>query len=254
MDPPGFDDFTISPSTTVETLDDLTVEVHITDAGSSGFESAELWLSDADNLLVSNAARITAAHRISGTAFDGTYSLTFTVPANLSEGTYFWGIRIRDASGISFYRDGKGGEWSVETLAAATLFLSPLPPREAWRQKWFQTILNDGNAADDADPDSDGLDNFLEFATDQNPTEATTSPGTITKQGSDLKFTFSRSVAGTSDGVSYSAEWSDTLTGTWSTTGVISSAISSTPTAEQILTTIPAGTGNKRFVRLKVSK
>ncbi|MFZ4776100.1 MAG: hypothetical protein ACOYM3_12085 [Terrimicrobiaceae bacterium] len=190
VDPPGFSAFSVSPSTTVETQDDLTVQVRITDVGPSGFDSAELWLSDMDDLLVSNAVRITAAHRISGTALDGIYRFTFTVPANLSPGIYYWGLRIRDASGISYFRDGKGRVSDNDvTLADATLTVnSTYAPREAWRLKWFQTTDNIDNAADDADPDSDGLNNFQEFAMDQNPTKSNAMPATVNKLGTELRF------------------------------------------------------------------
>lgn len=40
---------------------------------------------------------------------------------------------------------------------------------QAWRNQYFQTINNAGNAADNADPDGDGLGNFLEFALGLNP-------------------------------------------------------------------------------------
>jgi hypothetical protein len=42
--------------------------------------------------------------------------------------------------------------------------------QEDWRQFWFGTPSNTGNAADSADPDGDGLDNRLEYVTGMNPT------------------------------------------------------------------------------------
>jgi|GEM_PF-5453887 len=40
---------------------------------------------------------------------------------------------------------------------------------QAWRNQYFQTINNAGDAADNADPDEDGLGNFLEFAIGSDP-------------------------------------------------------------------------------------
>ncbi len=45
----------------------------------------------------------------------------------------------------------------------------PITPLQAWRYEYFETILNSGDAADDADPDFDGICNLLEYALGGNP-------------------------------------------------------------------------------------
>ena len=43
---------------------------------------------------------------------------------------------------------------------------------DQWRALWFGTTNNSGAAADNADPDGDGLPNFLEYAFGLNPTNS----------------------------------------------------------------------------------
>jgi hypothetical protein len=61
----------------------------------------------------------------------------------------------------------------IDSIAVDTggvyIFGPALTPLEAWRQKNFGTPNNAGLAADTADPDNDGLSNFVEWAFGQNP-------------------------------------------------------------------------------------
>jgi len=41
---------------------------------------------------------------------------------------------------------------------------------QTWRQQWFNSIVTTGNAANDADPDFDGVSNLREYAVGTNPT------------------------------------------------------------------------------------
>ncbi|MFD0893880.1 hypothetical protein KBB96_10685 [Luteolibacter ambystomatis] len=54
---------------------------------------------------------------------------------------------------------------------------APTTPLETWRQLYFQTTENSGNAADLADPDRDGVPNLMEYALGTNPTLATIDNG-----------------------------------------------------------------------------
>ena len=93
----------------------------------------------------------------------------------------------------------------------------PVVPRTlpAWRQQYFGTVDNAGDAANDFDFDRDGLINILEFAFDQDPTLATSRmiPPTVL-DGGELCTSFS-APPGLS-GVNYGAEWSASLgAGSW---------------------------------------
>ena len=66
----------------------------------------------------------------------------------------------------------------------------------------------------------DGETNFLEFATGQNPNAATPARRLLVKNGANLEFTYTRSKAAVTDGVTFAVEWSDTLAaGSWSSVG-----------------------------------
>jgi hypothetical protein len=54
---------------------------------------------------------------------------------------------------------------------------------ESWRKQYFQTAANSGAAADDADPDQDGLANLLERALGTNPTDAKSGPAALVYNG-----------------------------------------------------------------------
>lgn len=64
---------------------------------------------------------------------------------------------------------------SVTVVAASTqtysiTYQSSQTPQETWRQAFFGTTANTGNAADSADPDGDGFTNAQEYAAGTNPT------------------------------------------------------------------------------------
>jgi len=50
------------------------------------------------------------------------------------------------------------------------------PPRHAWRHEYFGSVSGAGDSADLADPDSDGLVNFLEYAIGRSPLAASAAP------------------------------------------------------------------------------
>jgi hypothetical protein len=82
-----------------------------------------------------------------------TFAVTFT-PAGASTRSTTLRITSNDTSASPFTVPLTGTGWT--TL-------------QAWRHQYFETILNTGNAADGADPDGDGLNNFLEFALGRDP-------------------------------------------------------------------------------------
>jgi hypothetical protein len=82
-----------------------------------------------------------------------TFAVTFT-PAGASTRTTTLRITSNDTSASPFTVNLSGTGWT--TL-------------QAWRHQYFGTIMNTGNAADGADPDGDGLNNFLEFALGRDP-------------------------------------------------------------------------------------
>jgi autotransporter-associated beta strand protein len=131
---------------------------------------------------------------------------------------------------------------------------APLTRQEAWRQQYFGSAANLGNAADSFDSDGDGETNLYEFATGQDPFDGTLVSPSILRSGANLEFTYLRSKAAVLDGISFTVEWCDALvTGSWSSLSVTESTFHQTDTLETRLALIPHGTSGSRFVRLRIS-
>lgn len=79
-----------------------------------------------------------------------------------------------------------------------------------WRQANFGVIGNTGNAADNADPDQDGLENLVEYAFGLNPNLADAA-ALPRWQLSDDDYKLSFNSPGGVSGITYYAEQSTTL-------------------------------------------
>ena len=109
---------------------------------------------------------LTFEGRLDGAAFAlVTSPVTLT---GLSEDTHTYEVRARDFTG------------AVDpTPASLTWTVRPLTPVERWRLEHFGASGNEGAAADDADPDTDGLKNVLELAFGTDPNNPDSGPGTL---------------------------------------------------------------------------
>ena len=132
--------------------------------------------------------------------------------------------------------------------------LSAVSNLDSWRQAHFNTTSNTGDAADSADPDFDGLNNLLEFATGTLPKTSNGPPGSLVKNGTTLEFTYPRSHAAVADGFTFVVEWSDTLGNDWSVNQVTQAVLSGTDNGTTVLwkASAPAGT-DKRFLHLRIT-
>ncbi|MBX7212264.1 MAG: hypothetical protein K1X78_28410 [Verrucomicrobiaceae bacterium] len=144
-------------------------------------------------------------------------------------------------------------------------------PGAAFRPYFFGTTSNTGNAADNADPDHDGHSNLLEWALMLDPTRPSTLPAVTngiggspasfnalnaaaTTTGGGLEFLYVRNATATAAGAVFIVEWTDTMGPLdWHTAGVTQTILSDNGAVQQVLATIPAGTGTQRFVRLRVT-
>ncbi len=125
---------------------------------------------------------------------------------------------------------------------------------EKWRLQWFGTSSNTGPAHDSATPRGDGVPNLLKFATAMDPSQAGRMPGVAVRNGNNLEFTYTRSKAAQSDGITFRVEWSASLsTGSWVTTGVTETITSQDATTQQVKAIIPQA-GGKRLVHLRVTR
>ncbi|MBK8038221.1 MAG: choice-of-anchor D domain-containing protein [Verrucomicrobiaceae bacterium] len=117
---------------------------------------------------------------------------------------------------------------------------------ETWRQTHFGTTTNTGNAADDADPDHDGIQNLAEFAFGLDPNlSSTTSIPQPQLSGGSLSVSFTKPA--NVSGIAYDAESSTTLLpGSWN-------PVTNTGTFPTFHFSVPTGSMPKLFIRLKVS-
>lgn len=97
------------------------------------------------------------------------------------------------------------------TRSSADNVFTPVTPIGNWRQMWFGTTNNTGISASTANPSNDGIPNILKFALGLDPTRSTTTqlPQAVMSQDGYLSFDFFQ--PSTVSGVTYGAEWCETL-------------------------------------------
>ncbi len=169
--------------------------------------------------------------------------------------TLVLGAAASGANGRQF-RCVVGNSRGTAASRAAILRLTGAPtpdPKAAWRTYFWGTADNVGAAADLADPDGDGKNNLLEYASGSVPTAASASSGAAAGSvtdgaGTHLTLTFNRIADPT---LRYAVEASNglgTWASIWTSTGAQNSEGSITVTDSA---TVQANA--RRFLRLKVS-
>jgi len=241
VDAPVLTSFSVSPASAA-LYERVTANLTITDAGGSGFQQADIYLINR----IARLAVVTSANRVSGDAFSGQYQVSFRVPSDLAEGSHPFEVVLVDAAVNDRIYDGR-------TAGA----ISPSPSLdigtdsiiEGWRREFFGDTANIGNAADTADPDKDGLVNLMEFATGHSPLIPDSGAQTLTMAGNSLTLSYNSSRAAAKHGVTLVAEWSDTLSGTWSAADT--KTVAEGEFEDQIQATVPMEAAQRRFMRLR---
>ena len=143
-----------------------------------------------------------------------------------------------------------GQLWSLDYAAGlgSDVDLILATALQSWRQSAFGTTTASGIAADNADPDGDGVPNLLEYAlgTDPNSASSVTRPA-VQVSGSRLQLTFARTRAD----VTYIVEASSDLA-SWSAIatnpGTVGQSVTVTDTVDLSTASPP-----RRFLRLRVT-
>ncbi len=123
-------------------------------------------------------------------------------------------------------------------------------PQETWRFNHFGTTAETIASASTADPNGDGENNLMEFATGQDPAANTHLTTSLADNGSTLEFIYRRSLKALAGGMSYNVQWSDEL-GNWGSSGVTEETLSTEGDIQTVKASLPQGLVS-RFVRLKV--
>ncbi len=150
------------------------------------------------------------------------------------------------AAGERFTRVLSGADAHHTLALVAAPYAEMSTALQTWRQTWFGSPDNSGDGADLNDYDKDGLPNLIEFAFGLNPKQ--NSAGLLPRpqrSGPNFVITFTQP-PGVS-GITYGAEWSETLLpGSWT-------AVADTGTSPQHTFSVPIGTKTKLYMRLKVT-
>ena len=250
---PALVSFALNPSAVNVTSapSPMTFTFRITDT-LSGFGSATLTLfTPAGDALTT--VPVTAANRISGTALDGTYSLTFSFPARMPSGGWFATLLIRDATGNPSLYDGGANGLAFPQGAASAQWTVTGATHSYWA--WmYPRITTTPGALPAQDFDGDGIGNLQEFAFGLSPVfndSNDANPPTVTVAGGTASLAYLRRTAGSLSGATYTAQFSSTLAPSWldAPGGVV------TPVDtffESVIVTDPAPGVAARFGRVKV--
>ena len=182
----------------------------------------------------------------------GKDSNSFTTTAAVSIGSDYQPISnsplINSGINLGAVPDFSGILFSSRNDIGAYESLTPL---ESWRYQYFGTIANEGSAADNASPASDGIPNLIKYAVGLSPLV----PGTLPLQSDGisgyLRLTLSKNPQATD--VTYFVEVTDNLvSGPWTTAGTTTEI--NTTTTLQVRDNAPFASAPRRFMRLRISQ
>jgi hypothetical protein len=127
-------------------------------------------------------------------------------------------------------------------------------PSQAWRITHFGSAANTGNAADTADPDSDGVVNLLEFALDGDPNVAHVSVLPVSaREGGEFVLTYSRRKDAIEE-LTFLVEAADGPGGTWSPDEVVQEIVVGDGSIETVKARVEINDAKQKYLRLRVTR
>ncbi len=170
-----------------------------------------------------------------------------TVAAGFSSSNYTDSTAL---GGFTFYYVVTASNDVGEGPASAEVASLPLTGLQGWRQQFFGTTLNSGNAADSADPDGDGVRNLAEYALDTLPNSSVSAANPSAQVVSNrLQLTFLRAKAD----VNYLVEASgDLSSGSWQTIASNPGKVGQVVTVTDSID-LGASSHQRRFLRLRIT-
>lgn len=133
-------------------------------------------------------------------------------------------------------------------------------PDRTWRWENFGSTVASGIAADNADPDGDGLNNLAEFAFGMNPTRASGDVGTraeasVGQTGGGMRAVFRRRKDYATAGLNYVVEFSSNLAD-WTPSSAVPEFLADEGVLEKIGLTFPVLPNGKQsqFFRIQVQQ
>ena len=109
----------------------------------------------------------------SGTVANGAAGVSYGLPAGAAPGDY---VIETSYSGGTHFLESQG-------IGTLTVIGQTYTAVQNWRMEHFGTIDNTGDAADDADPDHDGILNIMEFAFGTDPLSGASGPQALAYTG-----------------------------------------------------------------------
>lgn len=196
---------------------------------------------------------------LTGSAAAKTFAFTGGTPGVIYDLITFTSTTLTAAD---FTASGATGVFGMSGNTLRFFVGQPADGGQHWRIKHFGQLEKSGAAADDADPDHDGLANLLEFALVQNPAAAGAAAPAGKINAGYLEFTFlrddaSEALVALKVGVSHDlAQWTNIPVGATSSTsseGVIITVLENGADPDTITVQVPTAGGTNRFSRVSAT-
>ncbi|MGV3663250.1 MAG: nidogen-like domain-containing protein [Prosthecobacter sp.] len=196
---------------------------------------------------------------LTGTALSKTFTFTGGTPGVIYDLITFSSTTLTAAD---FTATGATGVFGMSGSTLRFFVGQPADGGQHWRIKHFGLLEKSGAAADDADPDHDGLANLLEFALVQDPAASNAAAPAGKLDGGYFEFTFLRDDAseplvalkvGVSDDL---VQWTEIPVGATSSSssgGIIITILENGPAPDAVTVQIPTDGSTNRFSRVSAT-